>query len=338
MLDTSARLLRLLATLQAQRRWTGADLADRLQITERTLRRDVDRLRSLGYEIESTTGVGGGYQLAAGNTIAPLSLEDDELVALALALATASATAHGIERPTLTLLAKVEQALGARHRKRLRALQSTVVTLGQRSSVAPTTLAILASACRDHLSLRFAYTAHDGARTQRSVDPLRLAHTGNQRWYLIAYDHAREDWRTFRVDRLSAPSLGEPFAPRTPPQDPEQMLARAITQDAYRFRVRVFINEPIDALAPRVAPWVGTLTALSAAQTALDLGASSIDALASHLLLAGVAFDGVEPPALHEPLIAALDRVRGGIRTPPSPSRRPRAAQRRSPSPRARSR
>ncbi|MBL8682441.1 MAG: WYL domain-containing protein [Myxococcales bacterium] len=313
MLDTSARLLRLLATLQAQRRWGGPELAERLEITERTLRRDVDRLRSLGYVIESSTGVGGGYQLAPGNTIAPLTLDDDELVAMALALATATASSHGIERPTLTLLAKVEQSLGPRHRKRLRALQTTIVSLGQRATVAPTTLALIASACRDHLSLSFAYTAHDRARTQREVEPLRLAHTGNQRWYLIAFDRAREDWRTFRVDRMSAASMGAPFAPRAPPLDPEQMLSKAITQDAYRFRVRAYIREPLAALQPRVAPWVGTLTALSEHRTALDLGASTIDALASHLLLCGVAFEKIEPDSLREPLLAAIDRVRAGL-------------------------
>lgn len=314
MLDTSARLLRLLATLQAKRLWTGAELAQRLEVTDRTLRRDVEKLRALGYVIEASTGVGGGYQLGVGSVVPPLTLEDDELVALAFSLSRASASMGGFERATLRLLAKVESSLGPRHRRRLEALQSSVVSLEQDSSVDPTTLFTLATACRDRLAVTFTYSPRDGAASERTVEPLRLAHTGNRRWYVLAFDPGRDDWRTFRVDRISAPSLGAVFRARTPPKAPETMLAEALSRDAYRYKVKVRIAKPVDEVRAHVAPWVGLLAPLTKRSCTLEVGAPSLTALASLLLLAQEPFSHVEPAELRRPLAAEARRLSTSLR------------------------
>jgi predicted DNA-binding transcriptional regulator YafY len=203
MLETSARLLRLLSLLQTHRHWTGAELAARLGITARTVRRDVEKLRSLGYPVNATPGVAGGYQLGAGASLPPLLLDDDEAVAVAVGLRTAAGdTVAGIAETSVRALVKLEQILPSRLRNRVNTLWSvTVPLIAGGPTVDPDTLTAIAAACRDHHRFRFVYRDRDGTETLRSTEPHRLVHTG-RRWYLVAFDTDREDWRTFRVDRL----------------------------------------------------------------------------------------------------------------------------------------
>ncbi len=209
MLSTSARLLRLASLLQSRRHWPGAALAEELGVDARTVRRDVDRLRELGYPVEASSGVGGGYALGRGADLPPLVLDDDEAVALAIALRAASASVGGIEATSLRLMGKLDQLMPTRLRRRATALHA--VTLSLRSGpplVDAALLSSLATACRDCVALRFGYRNHAGETSQRRVQPQRLANYG-RRWYLIAWDSERSDWRSFRVDRLQgAPTAG----------------------------------------------------------------------------------------------------------------------------------
>ena len=193
MLDTSARLLRLLSLLQTRPDWPGPELAGRLEITPRTLRRDIQRLRDLGYPVHATPGVAGGYRLAPGATLPPLLLTDDEAVAVAVSLRTAaSQSVTGIAETALTALAKLEQVLPTRLRQRTEALHQATVTLPRTApTVDPALLTTLATACRHHQALTIAYTTRDGAETERQIEPHRLVHTG-YRWYLVARDTTRD--------------------------------------------------------------------------------------------------------------------------------------------------
>src|SRR5580658_2572001 len=197
MLETSARLLELLSLFQAQRYWSGASLCERLEVTARTLRRDVDRLRRLGYPVKSTSGTAGGYQLGAGATLPPLLLDDDEAVAVAVGLRTAaSGTVTGIEEASVRALSKLEQVLPARLRHRVAALHAFIVPLiGAGPTVDANALSAIAGACRDCEKLHFKYRSRDGAPSTREVEPHRLVHTG-RRWYLAAWDTERDNWRT----------------------------------------------------------------------------------------------------------------------------------------------
>ncbi len=230
MLETSARLLRLLSLFQGRRYWTGSDLAERLEVTSRTLRRDVDKLRTLGYPIHSTSGAEGGYQLGAGSTMPPLLLDDEVAVAVAIGLRYAAAGAvEGVEEASVRALSKIDQILPPRLGRRVAALQ-TVVVMPSRSgeSVDARTLSVIAGACRDHETLRFRYRDHAGAASARSVEPHRLVHTG-RRWYLVAWDSDRKGladvpcgpnpappdcWGTFRSARSSGKGLSRVRGPR----------------------------------------------------------------------------------------------------------------------------
>ncbi len=219
--DPTGRALHLLSLLQTHRLWRAAELAERLDVTERTVRRDVDRLRTLGYPVDATTGTDGGYRLAVGAHLPPLVLDDDEAVAVAVGLRSAAGAAiGGIEDTSLRALAKIEQLLPDRLRRRVSALHSNVVELrwsGPDDDVDPDALSVLAVACRDREDVRFDYRRRDGERSQRLVEPHQLV-TAERRWYLVAFDLRRNDWRTFRVDRLSAAELaGGRFAARQIP-------------------------------------------------------------------------------------------------------------------------
>lgn len=223
--DPTGRALRLLSLLQTHRLWRAADLAERLGVTERTVRRDVERLRELGYRVDATTGTSGGYRLAAGAHLPPLVFDDDEAVAVVVGLrAAAGAAITGIEDSALQALAKVEQALPDRLRRRVSALNHSVVSLqrthgaeGAGGSVDAEALSSLASACRGHEEVRFDYRRRDGTDSRRLVEPHQLLSAGHL-WYLIAWDLRRTDWRTFRLDRVSEVQLaGRRFAPRPIP-------------------------------------------------------------------------------------------------------------------------
>ncbi|WP_449482531.1 helix-turn-helix transcriptional regulator [Streptomyces avidinii] len=231
MTDTPARLLTLLSLLQTPREWPGSELAERLRVSARTIRRDIDRLRELGYPVEATLGAEGGYRLVAGAAMPPLLLDDEETVAIAVGLrAGAGHAIEGVEEASVRALAKLEQVLPGRLRHRVSALQSATVALtrGDGASVDPRTLTAIASAVAGSERLRFAYLAGDGVASRRLVEPYRLVSTGS-RWYLVAYDMERGDWRTFRVDRVSEPcATGARFAGRELPMEAVEFVRRGV--------------------------------------------------------------------------------------------------------------
>ena len=317
MLGTSARLLRLLSLLQARRSWTGAELTSRLEVTARTLRRDVDRLRSLGYPVASTTGVGGGYRFGAGSELPPLLLDDTEALAVALGLRAAAAGAiSGLEDATLGALAKLDQAMPARLRRRVSALHSAIVPLPHRGpAVDVATLTVLAGACRDGERLRFDYRSRESAATRRRVEPAGLVSAGS-RWYLVAWDLDRGDWRTFRVDRLAGkPSRGERFAPRPPPPGGlSGYVARSVSVGGYGVQARVRLHAPAAAMESRLGHSAGTLESTGPDTCLLTTGAPSLEGLAVWMGMLGVDFEILEPPGAAETLDALARRIRRAAR------------------------
>lgn len=220
--DPTGRALQLLSLLQTHRFWHGAELAARLEVTERTVRRDVDRLRDLGYLVDSTSGKYGGYRLATGAHVPPLVLDDDEAVAVTVGLRyAAEAAIGGMEETSLRALTKIETLLPHRLRRRVSALHSSVTSLRRAADddvvVDPEALSVFAAACRDQEHVRFDYRRGDGESSRRLVEPHQLV-TAGRRWYLVAWDQHRRDWRTFRLDRLRDPwPAGSHFTPRVIP-------------------------------------------------------------------------------------------------------------------------
>lgn len=301
MVQTSARLLRLLSLLQVRRFWSGADLAERLEVTRRTLRRDIDRLRALGYPIEGTSGVAGGYQLAAGATLPPLTLEDDEALAISIALRTAaSRVGSGVDEAALRALVKLERVMPSRLRRRANALRASIVLLERAGpEVSSATLATLAGACDEHRQVSFGYADRDGNASERCVEPAGLVHTG-RRWYLAAFDTGRDDWRTFRVDRIGEVAAGDRFAPRPLPADGDlsAYVSRSVSTDAYPHQAKVILDAPLEAIAERVSPSTGVLERVDDRRCLLALGGRSLDGLALWIALLGVDFEVIEPPEL----------------------------------------
>src|SRR3954471_13160595 len=242
---TSSRLLTLLSLLQARRDWSGGELADRLEVTPRTIRRDVERLRGLGYPVESLTGPAGGYRLRAGTAMPPLLLDDDEAIAIAVGLRTAArASVAGIEETAVRALVKLEQILPAHLRRRVSALGSATFTLPVGGpTVDPQHLTVIATACRDGECLRFIYRRRDEVESRREVEPHSVVNLG-RRWYLVAWDRGRDDWRVFRIDRLAKPvATGIRFAPRTlPGKDAAAFVEQSITGRPNRYEARVTLH------------------------------------------------------------------------------------------------
>jgi len=255
MADPTSRVLELLSLLQTHRFWTGAELSERLGVSDRTLRRDIERLRSLGYPVDATPGAAGGYRLAAGAHMPPLLLDDDEAVAIAVGLRAATGAAvAGIEATSLRALAKLEQVLPDRLRRRVAAVHANVVPLrwgGTGPTVDAEALAVLAQACRDHEQVRFDYERRDGDGSRRLVEPHQLVSAG-RRWYLAAWDVRREDWRTFRVDRMTEPRLaGVRFRPRPlPADDAAAFVEQAMRDMPSRHRAVVEVHAPLEQVEP----------------------------------------------------------------------------------------
>jgi predicted DNA-binding transcriptional regulator YafY len=311
-LDTSTRLLRLLSVLQARRFWSGAELAERLEITTRTLRRDIDRLRSLGYVIDATSGPGGGYELGKGSHLPPLLLDDDEAVAVTVALRTMADGVARLGDTALGVLTKVDQLLPARLRERVGALQAMTVTVGgdEAPALDPTVLTTLAAACRDRERVRFGYRGRGAEASRRETEPLRLAHTGNRRWYLVAWDLGREAWRTFRVDRIEGVEvLGVRFAMREPPDDVARYVAASISYAPYRLRAVVRLRGSVATLAKRLPPWCGVLEPEGEESCLLRTGAESIEGLVCQLVVTGMDFELVEPKALRPRIRRVMERL-----------------------------
>ncbi|WP_086829894.1 YafY family protein [Allokutzneria sp. NRRL B-24872] len=309
MLETSARLLRLLSLLQTPRDWAGTDLARELDIDVRTVRRDIQKLRELGYPVHATPGA-AGYRLGAGAKLPPLLLDDDEAVAVAIGLRTAaSGTVAGIEDSSLRALAKLEQVLPSRLRHRITALHSATVTVPASGPVIdPDVLTAVAAACRDHHRLRFGYRSHDGTESLRDVEPYRLVHTG-RRWYLLAWDTAREDWRTYRVDRLTPRvPTGPRFAPREAPEITEY-LSRGVSTAPYRYQARITVHASPEEAAERIPPTVGVIEAVDLRTCVVRTGSHSLDELAVYIGLFGFPFHVHEPPELITHLRALAERI-----------------------------
>ncbi|MET7464854.1 YafY family protein [Nonomuraea sp. NPDC005501] len=324
MLETSARLLKLLSLLQAHREWSGPELAGRLGVSTRTIRNDVERLRSLGYPVHATPGVAGGYRLGAGAALPPLLLDDEEAIAVAVGLGRAAGGGvEGIEETSVRALAKLEQVLPSRLRHRVSALNAyTVQVPGSAPSVAPSVapevLTTIANAARDRERLRFDYTGHEGEVTARDVEPYRLAHRRG-RWYLLGYDVRREDWRTFRVDRLRprVPS-GPRFAPRELPGDGDvaMYVEKGVNTAMWRYRATVLLHAPagqVGHLPPGLEP-----EPVDEATCLLRLGGDDVGGMAAWLGFLGVDFEVLDPPELVEAVAVLGERYRRAAARRPS--------------------
>jgi predicted DNA-binding transcriptional regulator YafY len=315
--DTSSRLLTLLSLLQARRDWPGHELAHRLEVSGRTIRRDVERLRGLGYPVESLTGPAGGYRLRAGTAMPPLLLDDDEAIAIAVGLRTAArASVTGIEETSVRALVKLEQVLPTHLRRRVSALQSATTTLPAGGpTVDPQALTAIAAACRDFECVRFAYRGRDGVASRREAEPHSLVNLG-RRWYLVAWDRDRRDWRTFRVDRLSGPaSTGVRFTPRDlPATDAASYVSQSLSAAPNRYEARVTLHAPADTIRKRVPAYWGTIERLGDERCEYRTGDDDLDWLAVRVAMLGVDFDVHEPPELAEHLLLLARRLERAVR------------------------
>lgn len=304
MLETSARLLRLLSLLQSRRDWTGAELSDRLGVGLRTVRRDIDRLRDLGYRVDATPGAAGGYRLGVGAALPPLLLDDEEAVAVTISLHTAATgSVAGLEEVSLRALTKLQLMLPSRLRRRVTAFHTTTIPLtgpgSRREPVDPGLLTDIAAACRDQRRLRLHYAGREGV-TIRNVEPHRLVHTP-RRWYLVAWDTDREDWRTFRLDRIQGP-MGPPgarFTPREPPaEDMAAYVSQSISSAPYRYQARILMHAPLEEVAQRFSPTAGRLEAAGEDRCVLHTGSNSLDELALYVGIKGFDFEVLDLPEL----------------------------------------
>ena len=303
--DTTERVLRLLGLLQQRPVWSGPELAERLGVTTRSIRRDVERLRALGYPVHAAQGVGGGYQLGRGRELPPLLLDDAEAVAIAVSLRLAAGgTVTGASEAALSTLAKLDQVMPPRLRSEVKAIHDSTVTLSTAQDLVDgDVLLTLARACRDLVRVRFGYDARDGTATERWVEPVRLVATG-RRWYLMAWDVDREDWRTFRLDRMRSvvPSTWR-FAVREHP-DPAEYVQRSVSHSPFSHHARVRVHAPVAEVAARTDVRWTRLTEIDASTTLLESSADALDWLAFHIVWLGFECEILEPPELRE---AALD-------------------------------
>ena len=318
MLETSARLLRLLSLLQTRRDWTGAELATRLGVTGRTIRNDVHRLRRLGYPVQARPGVAGGYRLGVGGTLPPLLLDDEEAVAVAIGLRTAaSGSVAGIEETSVRALAKLQQVLPARLRHRVSAFQSHTLPMPSPGpQVDLDVLTVIASACRDHERLRFDYRAHSGADSRRSVEPYRLVND-RRRWYLVAWDLDRGAWRTFRVDRIELRTpTGPRFTPRALPPDVElaAQVARGVGEATWRYRARVIVHAPATYVQARL-PIPVDVQSLGRDRCAFEPGSDHPQMLALYLGMLDTEFEIVDSPELIDALRNLAGRYHRAVET-----------------------
>jgi predicted DNA-binding transcriptional regulator YafY len=303
MAETTERVLRLLGLLQQRPVWTGPELAERLGVTTRSIRRDVERLRALGYPVNAAQGVGGGYQLGHGRGLPPLLLDDNEAVAVAVSLRMAAGgTVSGASEAALRTLAKLDQVMPPKLRGEVRAIHEATQTLEYGQTVVDgDDLLTLARAVRDMVRVRFEYESRDRTATSRTVEPVGLVATG-RRWYLMAYDVDRDDWRTFRMDRMTSV---EPTAWRfreREHEDPASYVQRAVASAAYRFRARIVVHAPLHEVRERTSVRSVVLTAVDDETTLLEAGAETLYGLAFHLSYLGWEFEVQEPPELRTAL------------------------------------
>jgi predicted DNA-binding transcriptional regulator YafY len=328
MLETSARLLRLLSIMQSRRDWTGPELAARLQVTTRTVRNDVERLRQLGYPVDATPGVGGGYRLGTGAVVPPLLLDDEEAVAVAVGLHTAAAgSVAGIEEASVRALAKLQQLLPSALRRRVSALAAFAVPVPATGpATAAATLTALAAACRDQRRVRFDYRRHDGTGNRRDVEPHRLVSAG-RRWYLVGWDTGHQDWRTFRADRISlGPAYEGPrFTPRQLPDgDAALHVLKGTGAATWNYRAEVIAHDSADRVIDRLPPAVA-VDPIGENTCRVHVGSDTPQMLALYLGMLDVDFE-IENPGEHPELMQHLQQLadrygRAGISAVPGPWR-----------------
>jgi predicted DNA-binding transcriptional regulator YafY len=308
--DTPTRLLRLLALLSSRPWWRAAELAGETGTTERTVRRDVTRLRELGYPVDATTGPYGGYTLGRGGRMPPLVLDDDEAVAVSVALRAGARGASGAEAAALSALAKLDQVLPARLRTRVSALAAMSVGLRNpgRPAVDVDALMTVALACRACERLRFTYTDAGDRTTDRHVEPHRLVYT-DRWWYLVAYDTMRADWRSFRIDRTRAvSSTGERFVPSDEAPDPAAFVAEGIAIGGYEIQARVLLHVPVHEAARLVPPTIAVLEAAGDSTTIARVGGEA-DWIARFLAGLECRFEVLEPDEVRRELRALGRRL-----------------------------
>ncbi len=300
MAETTERLLRLLGLFETRSVWTGPELIEVLGVTTRTLRRDVGRLRELGYPVEATPGVGGGYRLGAGGKLPPLLLEEDEVVAVTVALRVGAQGISAIGEPAVRALTKLDQVMPPRLRGEVAALaDATALLPGATDDVDTGVLVVLAHAIRDRVRARFGYTGRTGQISDRDVEPYRLVATG-RRWYLLAWDLQREDWRTFRLDRMAGVRASTfRFAPREAP-DAVARVREAVTHTGDAHRVTVRYQADIESVRRRIPAAYGEARTVGPGLTEVVCSADHLGMLARHLVLAAVDLDAemtvLDPP------------------------------------------
>lgn len=300
-------MLQLLALLQARKSWAGGELAARLGVTERTVRRDIDRLRTLGYPVEAVPGPYGGYRLGRGGTMPPLLLNDDEAVAVAIGLRSAiDGSVAGLEESAVSTLAKLEQLLPAHLARRVRSIHESTASLSRadpaREQVPAGHLVLLTNACSARERVRFFYRDKDGRDTTRLVEPLGVVRAG-ARWYLAARDLDRLDWRTFRLDRISSPgSVGTRFELTDPP-DPVMLVTAGLASMQFPFRARIRMAVPLEQ-AVRLLPRTLAILDETGASTVADLGARSMERMVSYLAGLSPPCQVLDPPELRVALAA----------------------------------
>lgn len=303
MIRTSERLLKLLALLQSSRGLTAAELSARLEISERSVRNDVERLRTLGYPVQAERGRIGGYRLGAGANLPPLQLDDEEAIAIAIGLAsTSTAGIEGIEEASIRALSKLQTVLPTRLRRRLEALQGYALRVPDDEEgphVDSETVARLANACRDREVLRVRYLSYDGAESRRYLEPHRLVNWGN-RWYLLAWDESREDWRTFRVDRFAQiDPVARRFDERPlPERDITQYIAGGVARAGWRYRASFVIEGPAEVVAARIGPVYGLVEQLGPDRCRLETGGDDLAMTAAYIGMLGYDFTFEGPPEL----------------------------------------
>ncbi|NNG18671.1 WYL domain-containing protein [Naumannella sp. ID2617S] len=329
MTETTYRVLTLLSLLESRPTWSGPGLAAQLGVTTRTVRRDVERLRALGYPVHGEQGSEGGYRLGRGRRLPPLVLDDEEAVAVTLCLRLGAAgVLVGVEESALRALTKLDQVLPARLSAKVHAVDDATTALPGTRGVRMDTdlLTRLAHAAQETVRVRFDYTARDGAATERHVEPYRLVTTGRI-WYLFCFDLDREDWRTFRLDRMSGLHVTTfRFRPRPTP-DPVEHVQRAWSRSSWRHTVTVLLGAPLEQVQRRIPQRYGTCTAVGPDRTRAVCGADELTELALHLAWAAIDLDAdlevVESPELAEELRRLGERITSFAATSARPGVRP---------------
>lgn len=322
MAETTERVLRLLGLFETRSVWTGPELTELLGVTTRTLRRDVERLRELGYPIAATPGVGGGYRLGSGGRMPPLLLEEDEVVAVTVALRVGAQGISAIGEPAIRALTKLDQVMPPRLRGEVAALaDATALLPGASDDVDTAVLVVLAHTIRDRVRARFGYTGRSGEVSERDVEPYRLVATG-RRWYLLAWDGRREDWRTFRLDRMAGVRASTfRFTPREAP-DAVEHVRRAVTRAGHAHTATVRLTADIEAVRRRVPAAYGVATEVRPGLTDLESSSDDLADLARHLVMTAFDLDAsmevLDPPELAEAIDAFTGRV-GAVRRVTSP-------------------